>query len=350
MVQPEAMLGGILSAIPLPALAISTAERIVEANTEARTLLGQQIVGRHHATILRQPVMLDAIEGCLRNRQPHTARYLSNDGAQDTAFDVSCRFIPDPGNATRGWVLVLLQDVTQVEQAGQMRRDFVANVSHELRTPLTALLGFIETLRGPARNDERARDRFLSIMEGEAGRMNRLVGDLLSLSRVESEERVRPRGHVDLGAQLASTLHTLRPLAEEVGVALELDRPTHPVVVTGDADQLQQVITNLVENAIKYGAAGKIVRAELTEEDHDPAVRGPSARLRIIDFGPGIDPVHLPRLTERFYRADSHRSRELGGTGLGLAIVKHIVNRHRGRLRVSSDLGKGSVFTVILPK
>ncbi|TNF64943.1 MAG: two-component sensor histidine kinase [Rhodobacteraceae bacterium] len=350
MAGQDDLIGNLLAAIPLPALVVDTAERITAANTDARTLLGQLIEGRHFATILRQPVLLDAIEACLRAREASAARYLSNDGAQDTAFDVTCRFVPDPQAPARGWVLVVFQDITHVEQAGQMRRDFVANVSHELRTPLTALLGFIETLRGPARNDEKARDRFLGIMEGEAGRMNRLVGDLLSLSRVESEERVRPRGQVDIAAQLVSTLHTLRPLAQEAGVSLEIEKPDHPVVIPADADQVMQVMTNLIENAIKYGGSGGRVRAELTEEAHDPAVRGPSVRLRIIDFGPGIDPVHLPRLTERFYRVDSHRSRELGGTGLGLAIVKHIVNRHRGRLRVTSDLGRGSVFTVILPK
>ena len=231
-----------------------------------------------------------------------------------------------------------------------MRRDFVANVSHELRTPLTAIMGFIETLRGPARDDADARDRFLGIMEGEAARMNRLVGDLLSLSRVEDEERIRPRETVDLSGILDSTIRSVRPLTEEAKMVLTLDLPDAPVEVTGDADQLQQVFTNLIVNAITYASSGGSVHLTLTVSERDPAVRAPAARVQVIDKGPGIDPVHLPRLTERFYRADSHRSRELGGTGLGLAIVKHIINRHRGRLRVESELGKGSVFTVILPR
>ena len=245
-------------------------------------------------------------------------------------------------------MLACFDDITEREQAGQMRRDFVGNVSHELRTPLTALIGFIETLRGPARDDAAARDRFLGIMEGEASRMNRLVGDLLSLNRVESEERVRPKEQVDLTAHLSSTLKTLVPVAKARGVQMTLEAPENPVSVTGDPDQLQQVFTNLVENAVKYG--GDEVRVVLSFTGRDPAVRAPAARVQVIDNGPGIDPVHLPRLTERFYRADSHRSREMGGTGLGLAIVKHIINRHRGRLRVESDLGQGSVFTVILPE
>ncbi|MCE8005685.1 ATP-binding protein [Aestuariivita sp.] len=339
-----------LSAVPLPALLVDQTQRIVAANADAQTLLGPQIETRHFATILRQPPILETIEQCLGDRLPRNSQYLANDGAQDITFDVACRFVPGVGAREAGGVLISFLDVTHVEQAGQMRRDFVANVSHELRTPLTALMGFIETLRGPARDDPEARARFLNIMEGEASRMNRLVGDLLSLSRVEGDERVRPKGKVDLMAHLRSTLHSLRPLADEAGVAMILPEEDRPVMIPGDGDQLQQVFTNLVENAIKYGNRGGEVRLTLSEFDRDGALRGPSVRVQVTDDGPGIDPVHLPRLTERFYRADSHRSRELGGTGLGLAIVKHIVNRHRGRLRVSSELGEGSTFTVILPK
>ncbi|MEX0338843.1 MAG: ATP-binding protein [Arenibacterium sp.] len=337
-------LSGVLTAIPIPALVIDANERILASNTEARTLLGQQIDGRHFATILRQPEVADAIEASLRDRQPRQARFLDNDGAHDTTFDVFVR----PMGASPD-ILLSFQDVTQMEQAGQMRRDFVANVSHELRTPLTALIGFIETLRGAAADDPKARERFLGIMEGEAGRMNRLVGDLLSLSRVESQERVRPREAVDLSGLLQSVLNSLKPLGEQDDVSFSLDLPESQVLVPGDADQLRQVFTNLAENAIKYGGSGGVLRMVLSVSDRDPALRAPAARVLVIDQGPGIDPLHLPRLTERFYRADSHRSRQLGGTGLGLAIVKHIVNRHRGRLRVESELGEGATFTVILP-
>jgi len=263
---------------------------------------------------------------------------------RDSTYTVSCR----RADALSVMVLVF-EDVTHLQQAEQMRRDFVANVSHELRTPLTAVMGFIETLRGPARSDPAAQTRFLDIMQGEAERMNRLVGDLLSLSRVEGEERVRPTERIDLRAQLDSTLRSLGPLAADAGVAITAELGEGPVFMIGDADQLRQVFTNLVENAIKYGASGGEVTVRVMRLDRDPALRAPGARVQVIDKGPGIDPTHLPRLTERFYRADSHRSRALGGTGLGLAIVKHIINRHRGRLRVESELGQGSVFTVILP-
>ncbi|OIQ27801.1 MAG: two-component sensor histidine kinase [Alphaproteobacteria bacterium MedPE-SWcel] len=344
----QALIEGVLAAIPLPSVLVDQTERFIAANTEGATLLGPQIIGRHYATILRQPSVTTAIETCLLDRQPRTTRHLSNDGAQDTTFEVTLRYVPGVGAVNGGAVLLCFSDITDREQASQMRRDFVANVSHELRTPLTALMGFIETLRGAARNDADARDRFLTIMEGEASRMNRLVGDLLSLNRVESEERVRPKDRINLVDQLQSTIKSLEPLAKAGGTRLRLQAPSIPVEIPADPDQIQQVFTNLIENALKYG--GKEVAVVLTVLDRDPALRCPAVRIQVIDDGPGIDPVHLPRLTERFYRADNHRSRELGGTGLGLAIVKHIINRHRGRLRVESDLGQGATFTVILPQ
>ncbi|MFW8634704.1 sensor histidine kinase [Cribrihabitans pelagius] len=343
------LIDGFLAAVPMPAVMVDQTERFIAANADGLALLGSSILGRHFATILRQPRVSAAIETCLRERQPLTARHMASDGAQDASFNVTLRYVPGIGAVNAGAVLACFEDVSEREQAGQMRRDFVANVSHELRTPLTALIGFIETLRGAARDDAAARDRFLAIMEGEASRMNRLVGDLLSLNRVESEERVRPKEQVDLRAHITSTLKTLGPVAEAAGSTLHLDAPEAPVTVTGDPDQLQQVFTNLVENAIKYGGGGG-VRVILSETARDPGLRCAAASVAVQDDGPGIDPAHLPRLTERFYRADSHRSRELGGTGLGLAIVKHIVNRHRGRLRMESTPGQGSDFTVILPK
>jgi two-component system phosphate regulon sensor histidine kinase PhoR len=343
------LLAEFVSAIPMPALMVDQTERIIAANTDAKTLLAQNIVGRHFATILRQPQVIDAIEQGLRTKGPTKTRHLSNDGAQDTTFEVECRYMSGVGAVSGGALLAIFQDVTHVEQASQMRRDFVANVSHELRTPLTALMGFIETLRGPARDDAAAQDRFLQIMTDEANRMNRLVGDLLSLNRVESEERVRPKEQLELTGLLQSTLNSLRPLAEDAKVQLILTAPEEPVSLIGDNDQLRQVFTNLIENGIKYGGSGGSVEIRVHCSDRDSAMRGPAVRVQVIDKGPGIDALHLPRLTERFYRADSHRSRQLGGTGLGLAIVKHIINRHRGRLRVESSLGKGTTFTVILP-
>lgn len=269
---------------------------------------------------------------------------MAGDVSKPLTYDVSLSTVE-----TTGTLIVSFQDITHEAEAGQMRRDFVANVSHELRTPLTSLMGFIETLGGPARNDAAARDRFLQIMSDEAGRMNRLIGDLLSLSRVEAEARVKPTAKVDLTDILGTTLRNLTPLAQERDVSLVAAFSSDPLPLMGDADQLVQVFTNLVENAIKYGAAHQPVEISAETSLRDPALRGPAVRITVTDHGPGIAPMHLPRLTERFYRADSHRSRKLGGTGLGLAIVKHILNRHRGRLKITSEVGQGSAFTVILP-
>ena len=338
-----------LDAIPLPSVAIDGSERIVAANSDALTLLGQGIVSRNYVTMLRQPVVLDVVEATLKDGLPRQAQYLSNDGVRDTSFQVSCRLVPRLRPDSIRAVILCFEDISHLEQASQVRRDFVANVSHELRTPLTAMMGFIETLRGPARNDAAASERFLSIMQGEAERMNRLIGDLLSLSKVESEERLRPTERIDLLKLLESVMASVAPLATEAGVEIETDFRDTAVSLTGDSDQMVQVFTNLLENAIKYGGAGKRVTLRVAISEHEPVLRAPGVRVQVVDYGPGIDPVHLPRLTERFYRADSHRSRELGGTGLGLAIVKHIINRHRGRLRVESELGLGSTFMVILP-
>lgn len=336
-----------LAAIPMPALLVAAGERIIGGNAAAEKLLGtEQLVGSHLLTVLRQPSVLDAIDACRNSQAARTTRYLTTVGRQDMTYRVNCGFIR---HEERSGVLVTFEDITHLETAEQMRRDFVANVSHELRTPLTALLGFIETLQGPARDDPAARERFLGIMANEAGRMNRLVRDLLSLSQVESQERIRPGESVNLNALVDSVIRNLSPLAEASNVTIRQDVPADAVMLTADSDQLRQVLMNLTENAIKYGGTDREVTLSLSVMERDPALRAPAARVSVRDQGPGIDSLHLPRLTERFYRVDSHRSREMGGTGLGLAIVKHIINRHRGRLKVSSDLGQGSEFTVILP-
>jgi two-component system, OmpR family, phosphate regulon sensor histidine kinase PhoR len=334
-------LAALVGAIPLPVLAIGAEERILAANPGAEALLGAGIVGRHHLLALRHPDLQSAITRALRDGQGGLARHVVQGPSQDTVYRVTVSALPD------GLIILTFEDVTEAEQMGQMRRDFVANVSHELRTPLTAFTGFIETLQGAARNDPAARDRFLGIMQSEAARMNRLVSDLLHLSRVESVERVRPTGTVDLAALVRSAITGLRPVADAAGVTVELTGDSGPLPVPADADQITQVMTNLIENAVKYGGTGKRVTVHLAR---DALPRGPAVRIDVIDRGEGIDAVHLPRLTERFYRVDSHRSREQGGTGLGLAIVKHIVNRHRGRLKIDSEIGKGSVFSILLPE
>lgn len=337
-------LKSVLEGMPIPAVLVGGDERILQMNTPACDLFGQGMTGRHVFTLLRQPIILESIAQVLRTGVSCETRYQHADQAQETMYRVLFAPVQD---ATSLGVLVSFQDITPLEAAGQMRRDFVANVSHELRTPLTAISGFIETLRGPAKDDPVARERFLSTMDREAGRMNRLVNDLLSLSRVESDERVKPTDLIDLKDIAESACHGLRMLAEDAGITLETSDCASGHQVYGDADQLTQVVTNLVENAMKYGGDGGKVDISISTVTRDPVLGAAGVQIQVQDFGAGIDPRHLHRLTERFYRADNHRSRELGGTGLGLAIVKHIMNRHRGRLKISSELEVGSCFSVI---
>ncbi len=335
--------GTLMDAAPAPMVLIGPDQRIVAANGPAEAVFGPIVRERHYIAALRQPVLLDCVERAFSQQVSRSARFPARDTLRDATYSATATPL-----AGRGGVLLFLEDVSHVEEAGQMRRDFVANVSHELRSPLTALLGFIETLRSTARDDPVARKRFLEIMEREAERMNRLIHDLLSLSRVEAEERRLPSGEVDVASLASSAAEALEPQASGQGVALNVSGASHPIFVRGNADQLLQVFTNLIENALKYG--DRFTDINLTTEEHNAELQGPAVLFAVRDDGDGIDPLHIIRLTERFYRIDTHRSRELGGTGLGLAIVKHILNRHRGRLRIRSEPGSGSCFTAILPR
>jgi two-component system phosphate regulon sensor histidine kinase PhoR len=338
--MPEpAILDEILAALPDPALIVGADERVVSANAAGLMLFGSGIVGRHHAFVLRHPETLTAIAEARAGRRSE-ARHVIRDAAHEVIHRVTT-------GPVAGGVLCTFQDLTDRERMDAMRRDFVANVSHELRTPLTSLLGFIETLRGPARDDGAARERFLGIMQTEAERMVRLVRDLLHLSRVEAQERQRPAERHDIAQLVRSAVHSLRPQAEAAGVRFDLIDLDAPMLIPADPDQITQVAMNLIENAIKYGGPGKVVTVRLGEES---GPRGRKVRFSVQDQGEGIEEHHLPRLAERFYRVDGHRSREKGGTGLGLAIVKHIAHRHRGRLVIESAIGLGSCFSLLLPR
>ena len=341
MLEPIDDIAGILAGLPMPVLLIGRDARITVANALALRLFGPACLGRHHGLTLRQPDLLTAVAAALGQNLAGRARLVLPGPSQDAVHDVT--ITPLPLGA-----LCAFEDLSALEQMDVMRRDFVANVSHELRTPLTALLGFIETLQGAAKDDPAARARFLAIMAAEAERMNRLVADLLNLSRVEADERLRPDGSTDISAVLRAVVVTLKPMADSAGVAIQTFGVDQPHVLRADSDQITQVLSNLIENAVKYGSkAGSTVRVVVSQES---GPRGAQLRMDIEDQGEGIDAVHLPRLTERFYRVDGHRSRQMGGTGLGLAIVKHIVNRHRGRLLIHSEKGYGSRFSVILPQ
>lgn len=339
------LIHSVIDAVPDPMLLIGPEGTIDHANPAAIAMLGEWIIGRNHGTALRQPALLSRIEAVQQGAPAAEARIERTEHSGVTEYKVRIARLQDQDGA----LLLHFTDITHLREAEEMRRDFIANVSHELRTPLTSVMGFIETLRGPARNDPDAQTRFLGIMEEEARRMNRLISDLLSLSKVEAAERLRPNEQIDLAALLGSVIAALRPRADEAGNTLELIHDAAPTLVQGDRDQLMQVFLNLAENALKYGGPGKPVTITLSRGQGGGAALGDVVTVDVVDAGPGISSLHLPRLTERFYRVDAGRSREMGGTGLGLAIVKHIVNRHRGRLKITSLEGQGSTFTVQFP-
>lgn len=329
----------ILDSLPDPVLLVDAGRVVTRTNPAARAVLGDRALGRDLSHSLRHPDALRAVDAVLADGGQHGVE-VALPVPTARAFDLQAVAAPggQPG------ALVLMRDVTAIQQNERMRADFVSNVSHELRSPLATLIGFVETLRGPAADDPDARTRFLAIMDGEAARMSRLVDDLLSLARVESREHIQPETELDLAPLLTGVAEAL---AVRSDVPIALDIADRLPSVLGDRDELTQVFENLLDNAIKYG--GGDVRLEATTVARIPDVGLPGACIAVTDSGPGIDDADLPRLTERFYRTDKARSRSLGGTGLGLAIVKHIVNRHRGRLAATSAAGQGSRFSVYLP-
>ncbi|GGD31703.1 sensor histidine kinase [Sinisalibacter lacisalsi] len=339
----------IVPAIPIPCAHVDAEGRIMALNEGLAALFGADCLGRHYITVFRQPTLIDRIEVASRESRRTVGEFIGRAAGRDTTHKVTISPIGGAAEGQGAGLLVFFEDVTHLAEAGERRSEFVANVSHELRTPLTAIAGFIETLRGPARDDAEARDRFLEIMARETGRMNRLVDDLLSLARVEDVERMRPEADVDVAALLNRAVTGLAPQAAQRAVRLSVIGCDTVAMAPGDPDQLTQVFTNLIENSIKYGREAGQVEVRLERLEHAQLLRGPGLRIVVRDEGEGIDARHLGRLTERFYRVDSHRSRGMGGTGLGLAIVKHIVNRHRGRLRIESEPGQGSTFSVFLP-
>lgn len=340
----------IVDGLPDPLVCLDRQRRIVRTNLAAALLLGSSGGSeRDVSTVLRQPQLLAAIDALLETgadgnfaRPDQAAVDLVLDGPPELDMVAHLRRLPRAA-ADGSLALIVLHDTTALRRAERMRADFVANASHELKTPIAGLAGFIETLRGPAREDAAARERFLGIMAEQADRMRRLVDDLLMLSRIEQHEHARPAAAVDLGRVLRSVSDLLQLKASSRKVGIEIDLAPDLPDAVGDHDELIIVFQNLIDNALKYARPETRVRVEARRSGKDRVA------VAVRDEGDGIPAAHLPRLTERFYRVDTARSRQLGGTGLGLAIVKHVVNRHRGRLDIQSTPGKGSTFTVTLP-
>lgn len=364
----------LVDALPDPVLLVTglepddpTGRRYVLANPAAREVLNLTSPSGLLVTAIRDPDVLEAVDEALFGQVAASALY-DLGGTQERVLKAFAQPLGGEDGGLRTAVLVL-RDETDIRRAERTRADFLANASHELRTPLASLSGFIETLRGHARSDEAAREKFLAIMQTQAERMSRLIDDLLSLSRIELNEHIAPAGEMDLALAIMDVLDSLGPLAREGRVTLTSDIP--PVgwaVTTGDRDQLVQVVQNLVDNALKYTPPDGVIkvrlRTDLSAAEAVAPVMEDSSRLSLLtpdhgttrylvlqvtDSGPGIAREHLPRLTERFYRVEGQKSGARPGTGLGLAIVKHIINRHRGGLAVESVEGSGATFTAYVP-
>jgi two-component system, OmpR family, phosphate regulon sensor histidine kinase PhoR len=336
----------IVSGLPDPVIAVDRDSRVLALNDAARALAPALRQGEPVSLAMRMPELIETVGRAFAHGETERVEY-SERVPVDRWFEAVAMPVKRSADAAvPDMVLLTFRDLTPLRRVEEMRADFVANASHELRTPLAALSGFIETLQGSARDDAKARERFLAIMQEQARRMARLIDDLLSLSRIELNAHRRPDAPVDLVPIVRQVVDSLQTLARDRGVTVNVEA-VGALTVFADRDEMVRLFENLVENALKYGAAGK--RVDIKLELETPSDGEPEAMVSVRDYGPGIAPEHLPRLTERFYRVDVRESRAQGGTGLGLALVKHILNRHRGRLSIDSALGAGAIFTVHLP-
>ena len=342
-IGPNSSMRSLTDALPHPAFILDHGGTVRYANGEAARRFPATRSGDLFTLTFRSPELIDAIRSAAAGDAVSVNYRDHGEEARDYAIGVNP--LRQAGSG-QDLALVILEDISERQAIGRMRADFVANASHELRTPLASLSGFIDTLQGPARGDAQASDRFLAIMRQQADRMRRLIDDLLSLSRLEMRAHRTPEGRVDLVTTIAEVLDTLAPLAGELSVKTKLEAPDGPVEVTGERDEIVQVFENLIENGLKYGGAGERLEIAIAAGS---AKAGTGATVTTRDYGPGIAPEHLPRLTERFYRVDAEASRENQGTGLGLAIVKHILIHHRARLDFDSEPGAGTTVTVTFP-
>jgi len=339
----------LLENLPHPLIILDKGRQILRSTQGARSMFGKVSTDADLSSVTRNPEMLAAVDRVLAGETYHELVEFDIRFPADRSLNAQVQSLPGP-RADGSAAVVAFYDVTEIRHVQRMRSDFVANASHELRTPLSVLNGCIKTLRGPARDDAEGTEKFLGMMEMHTGRMTGLIEDLLSLSRIELNENTPPNDHVNIDEALSTVIATLEVPATERSIEIVSEPGPGNRVLAGDRVEIVQLLRNLVENAIKYSDEKSQVHI-VTRESPGPHGRneGEFLEIAIIDQGAGIAAEHLPRLTERFYRVDTARSREMGGTGLGLAIVKHIVNRHRGTLEIESVEGEGSTFRVFLP-
>lgn len=339
----------IMDVMPDPALMLNAHGKVLYMNQGARDIFGPNPLHQHLSSFIREPDFLDAVSKAPRQKMAQEVIYTERVPFERKMRVTISRFKGARNNVWIPSILVTFRDLTEHGRLDQMRSDFIANVSHELRTPLASVLGFIDTIQGAAKDDIKARDNFMKIMRDQVERMTRLINDLLSLSRVEMEAHISPRDRVDLNEIVDYVVKTLEPLADEREISLNIESDLEVADVRGNRDELIQLFQNLVQNAIKYGESEGNVSVFLNRVIEIEG-QAPSISVVVKDDGAGIAAEHLPRLTERFYRVNVQSSREKGGTGLGLAIVKHIATRHKGELKITSTLGEGSEFKVLMPE
>ena len=331
---------------------INDEKKVVRTNRSARAIFGQNLAGKFLTDVINSPSLLDAIGLVIQDLKGREIEFRIEDPMVRDFLAIIERFpVPTAGGIS---TVITMNDITELKSVEQMRADFVANASHELRTPLASIKGFVETLLGPAKDDEPARIEFLKIMLEQADRMQQLIGDLLSLSKIEMNVQSVPTSAMDLAAVVRKETETFKRMAADKNVRLVVNIHDNLPPVKGEANEIAQVIHNLISNAIKYGFADSDVTISVkptTELPQDLNMRNLTrvVMLSVKDQGEGIAKQHLPRLMERFYRVDSARTRQIGGTGLGLAIVKGIIQRHRGAITVDSVVGEGTTFMVYLP-
>ena len=325
---------------------------IVRTNRAARNIFGQNLAHRHLRDIIPNEKLLSAITAVIEDLNGQAVEFHLEEPISRDFQAVIERFpIPSEGGIS---IVITMTDITSQKRIQHMRADFVANASHEIRTPLASIIGFIETLRGPAKDDPVAREEFLKVMADQAERMSKLVADLLSLSKIEMNAASKPQSKVDLLRIIRAEKQHFEWACKQKNVSIRLKLTDSLPATKGEDEELAQVVRNLLGNAIKYtNPDSEIVVAARISNDipKDPSLRNLTRAIcfSVEDQGEGIPKEHIPRLTERFYRVDSARTRKVGGTGLGLAIVKHILNRHRGVLTIESEVGQGSIFSVYLP-
>ncbi len=335
-----------LEQMPLPLLVITRKGRVAQANQSALDLLPNLRMRQHFSKVFESDKFVKAVDAAIIKGKTGKIKFHTENWGE-RHFNAHIGLLPGGSEFGKNIrVIVAIEERTLVRKAEQMRSDFIANVSHELRTPLSSISGYIETLQGHAKDDPEARDRFLTIMAAQAGRMQNLVSDLMSLNRIELNEHKPPNERCSLNALVSEAVADVQPMQEKMNAVIDVALTSDMPAVIGDRTQLNQVLINLLENAMKYSGEGKPIKVFTAppHKDH-PGMAG----ISVQDIGEGIATEHLPRLTERFYRVSVAKSRDKGGTGLGLAIVKHIMNRHNGTLEIMSEIGVGSVFTVWVP-